>query len=91
MIQAFIEKGQIGADRFGNAVFTYGECGVEICGVTERQWRGFEQHMTACPECDRQLRRTESIRRILRQCCRRMRAPQSLRSRIALALPHRAA
>ena len=59
-------------------------------GSNER-WRGFEQHMTACPECDRQLRRTESIRRILRQCCRRVRAPQSLRSSIAIALPHRVA
>ena len=58
---------------------------------SNEQWRGFEEHMISCTECDRQLRLTESIRRILRQHCRRVRAPQSLRSRIALALPHRAA
>jgi len=59
--------------------------------VSKEQWAAFEAHMTVCRECDRRLRQTESIRRMLRRCCNRLGAPQSLRSRIALALPHRAA
>jgi len=58
---------------------------------SDELWRAFEQHMSACEDCDSLLSGTESIRAVLRRCCRRWRAPQSLRSRIALALPHRTA
>jgi mycothiol system anti-sigma-R factor len=58
---------------------------------SQEPWNALEQHLEDCPDCERHLRETESIRRVLKECCARMRAPQALRSRIAGALPHRAA
>ena len=50
-----------------------------------------EKHLAVCPQCAGRLHRTESVRRLLRECCQRLPAPHTLRTRIACALPHRAA